>query len=91
MTLGSRVAMLDADARVRGTIAYTSNADVAGAAVGRLVRSQQPHARIRSIKTSPAAALPGVLAVLTGADLQQVWAAHSRSTDPRNRRGPLRW
>jgi CO/xanthine dehydrogenase Mo-binding subunit len=72
MTVGSRVPMLDADARVRGTIAYTSNADVAGAAVGRLVRSQQPHARIRSINSSAAAALPGVLAVLTGADLRQL-------------------
>src|ERR1051326_7614278 len=63
--------MLDAHARVRGTIEYTSNAEVVGAAVGRLVRSQQPHARIRSIDTAAALAVPGVLAVLTGADLQR--------------------
>jgi CO/xanthine dehydrogenase Mo-binding subunit len=36
-----------------------------------LVRSRQPHALIRSIDTSAAAAVPGVLAILTGADLQR--------------------
>jgi 4-hydroxybenzoyl-CoA reductase alpha subunit len=36
---------------------------------GRLLRSPLPHARILNIDTSRAAALPGVLAVLTGEDL----------------------
>jgi CO/xanthine dehydrogenase Mo-binding subunit len=63
--------MVDAAARVRGTIAYTLNADAPGATVGRLVRSRLAHARIRSIDTVAALRVPGVLAVVTGADLQR--------------------
>lgn len=36
---------------------------------GKILRSTVPHGRIRRIDTSPALALPGVVAVLTGADL----------------------
>ena len=36
---------------------------------GKVLRSPHPHARIRSIDTSRAEALPGVKAVITGADL----------------------
>src|SRR5205807_1787923 len=36
---------------------------------GATLRSPHPHARIASIDTSMATVLPGVLAVLTGADL----------------------
>ena len=43
-----------------------------------LLRSPIPHARIRSIDTSAAAALPGVVAVVTGADL----AAHGLAWMP---------
>src|SRR5881392_1119959 len=35
----------------------------------KILRSSEPHARILSIDTSKALALPGVLAVLTGKDL----------------------
>ena len=63
--------MVDAEARVRGAIGFTSNAHAVGAAVGRLVRSQQPHARIRAIDVSAAASVPGVLVVLTGGALER--------------------
>jgi aerobic carbon-monoxide dehydrogenase large subunit len=36
------------------------------------VRSQAAHARIRSVDVAPAAAMPGVIKVLTGADLQRL-------------------
>lgn len=71
MTVGLRMPMVDGAARVRGTIGYTSNADAPAAAIGRLVRSQHPHARLSSIDVSAAASAPGVLAVLTGADLRR--------------------
>ena len=40
-----------------------------------VVRSPYAHARIVSIDTSAAAAMPGVVAVYTGADLADAWAA----------------
>ena len=40
--------------------------------VGRVLRSPHPHARIRSIDTSKAAALPGVKAVITRDDFQDL-------------------
>ena len=47
---------------------FTDDVAPAGAARAFVVRSPHAHARIRAIDTSRAAALPGVLAVLTGAD-----------------------
>ena len=47
---------------------FTDDAAPAGAARAFVVRSPHAHARIGAIETSRAAALPGVLAVLTGAD-----------------------
>src|SRR6202040_2180729 len=39
--------------------------------VGKILRSPHAHARIRSINTSKAAALPGVKAVVTAADFPE--------------------
>ena len=47
---------------------FTDDAAPAGAARAFVVRSPHAHARIQAIDTARAAALPGVLAVLTGAD-----------------------
>ena len=47
---------------------FTDDAAPHGAARAFVVRSPHAHARIHAIDTSRAAALPGVLAVLTGAD-----------------------
>src|SRR5258708_16261557 len=48
---------------------------------GRLLRSPYPHARILSIDTSRPQALPGVLAVITGADLPQKFGILPSSQD----------
>ena len=47
---------------------FTDDSAPAGTAHAFVVRSPHAHARVRAIDTSRAAALPGVLAVLTGAD-----------------------
>lgn len=65
----SRGGMLDAHDRVTGRVPYTIDIRVPGMLHARLLRSTTPHARIRSIDTSRARAVPGVVAVLTGADL----------------------
>src|SRR5438874_12669050 len=50
---------------------YGADLAMAGALVGRILRSPHAHARIRSIDTSKAAALPGVKAVITAADFPE--------------------
>jgi carbon-monoxide dehydrogenase large subunit len=57
------------DARlVTGRGNYSDDVNLPGQAYGAAVRSPHAHARIRSIDTTAARAMPGVLAVLTGAD-----------------------
>jgi carbon-monoxide dehydrogenase large subunit len=54
---------------VTGTGRYVDDIRLTGMAHAHIVRSSLAHARIRSIDTSSAIAMPGVVAVLTGADL----------------------
>jgi CO/xanthine dehydrogenase Mo-binding subunit len=68
-SLGSFSGMVDARERVTGRIAYTIDIELPGMAVAKLLRSTSAHARIARIDTSRARAVPGVYAVLTGADL----------------------
>jgi carbon-monoxide dehydrogenase large subunit len=49
---------------------YSDDVSLPGQAYAALVRSPHAHARIRSIDTAAARAMPGVLAVLTAADAQ---------------------
>ncbi len=48
---------------------YTDDLNVAGQAHGYVLRSPHAHAKITAIDTAAARAMPGVLAVITGADL----------------------
>jgi len=64
------------DARLlTGEARFVDDLAVPGALHLAFVRSPHAHARIRSIDTTAAAGLPGVVAVLTGADLASEWAA----------------
>jgi carbon-monoxide dehydrogenase large subunit len=57
------------DARlVTGRGSYSDDVNLPGQAYGAAVRSPHAHALIRSIDTTAARAMPGVLAVLTGQD-----------------------
>lgn len=53
---------------LRGEGRFSDDVNVAGQAYAVIVRSPYPHARIRGIDKRAALALPGVLAVLAGAD-----------------------
>ncbi|HEY5901566.1 MAG TPA: molybdopterin cofactor-binding domain-containing protein, partial [Anaerolineales bacterium] len=68
MAAGSSVPMLDSLARVTGAVEYMVNLRLPGMLVGKIVRSQSPHARLLRVDASAALAVPGVMAVLTGAD-----------------------
>ena len=57
--------------KVTGRAKYGADLLLPGMLVGKILRSPHPHARIVSIDTSKAEALPGVKAVVTGADFPQ--------------------
>lgn len=69
MAIGKSVPMLDAIERVTGTVDYMINLRLPDMLVGKIVRSQSPHARLRKVETAEALRVPGVAAILTGADL----------------------
>src|SRR5215475_14399932 len=56
---------------VRGEGCYTDDLSRPGQAFAVMVRSREAHGVIRSIETAAARAMPGVLAVYTGADLSE--------------------
>src|SRR5437764_5986144 len=67
--VGTRPIRHDATDKVTGRAVYGADVQMAGLLHGRVLRSPHAHARIRGIDTRKAAALPGVLAVVTGADM----------------------
>ncbi len=69
--VGTRPVRPDGVPKVTGKALYGADMKMAGTLVGRVLRSPHAHARIRSIDASRAAALPGVKAVVTSADLPQ--------------------
>ena len=67
--LGTAVRRVEDPELLEGRGTYVANLRVDGLLHLRFVRSSVAHARITSIDTTDAAALPGVVAVLTAADL----------------------
>jgi CO/xanthine dehydrogenase Mo-binding subunit len=67
--VGTRPIRPDGVPKVTGKAMYAADYTMPGAIIGRILRSPHAHARIRSIDTSKAAALPGVKAVVTAKDL----------------------
>jgi len=67
--VGTRQPRLDAVDRVTGRTRFADDLSFPGMLHGKIVRSPHPHARILRIDASRARALPGVRAVITGADM----------------------
>lgn len=67
--IGENLLRVDAKAKVLGTAEYADDIFLPGMAYGSPVRSKYPRARVLKIHTEKAAALPGVLAVLTAKDI----------------------
>lgn len=63
-SIGRPVPRIDARAKVTGAARYSTDIQLPGMLFARVLRSPHPHARIVSIDTSAAEALPGVLAVI---------------------------
>lgn len=67
--IGQRTIRPDGADKVTGQAAYGADTTMPGMIWGKISRSPHPHARIRSIDTSKAEALPGVKAVVTAKDV----------------------
>ncbi|MBI4523246.1 MAG: molybdopterin-dependent oxidoreductase, partial [Deltaproteobacteria bacterium] len=70
--VGKSVPRIDAVAKVTGGAAYTADVMLPGMLYGLAKRSPFPHARIVSIDTRKAEALPGVKAVITAQDVPDI-------------------
>src|SRR5262249_56165508 len=75
--IGQSVPRVDGIEKVTGKAKFLGDLVVPGMLHGRVMRSSYPHARILSIDTSKAEALPGVAAVLTAADLGEVMPTYN--------------
>src|SRR5437762_469151 len=67
--VGTRLTRQDGLSKTTGSARYADDLKLPRMAFCRLLRATRPHAKIVSIDTRRASALPGVLAVITGADL----------------------
>ena len=86
--VGKSVQRLDAFAKVTGRAKYTEDFFERDMLVGKVLRSPHAHAQVKAIDAARAKALPGVVAVLTPADLPTVkfaTAGHPWSLDPGHR------
>ncbi len=76
-TVGHDVPRIDAYERVTGRATFTADRRLPGMLFARVLRSPHPHARIRSIDTSRAEALPGVRAVITHETHELIYSSGS--------------
>src|SRR2546430_7878532 len=67
--IGTRPIRHDGLDKVTGRAQYGADIQLAGLLHGRVLRSPHAHARIKSIDVRQAAAVPGVEAIVTSADL----------------------
>ncbi|MGH7832479.1 MAG: xanthine dehydrogenase family protein molybdopterin-binding subunit [Candidatus Binatia bacterium] len=70
--VGKSLPRLEGAEKVTGKTRYAADIDIPGALWAKVLRSPVPHARILNVDTSKAARLPGVRAVISGADIPPV-------------------
>ena len=86
--VGKSTQRLDAVAKVTGRAQYTDDFFERDMLVGKVLRSPHAHAKVLRIDATKAKALPGVVAVITPADLPTIkfaTAGHPWSLDPGHR------
>ncbi len=81
--VGSRVHRIDVAEKVQGYGKYPDDIYVDGMCYGSAVRSEYPRARVLSVDTSEAEALPGVVCVLTAKDIPgKNYVGHIKKDQP---------
>jgi 4-hydroxybenzoyl-CoA reductase subunit alpha len=71
--IGSYVPMVDGPEKVSGRAKYTADLVLPGMLAGRIFRSPYSHAEILAVDVSEAAKLPGIKAIVTGADCDKTF------------------
>ncbi len=71
--IGDYVPMIDGPDKVSGRAKYTADLLVPGRLAGRILRSPYSHAEILEVDVAEAARLPGVKAIVTGADCDKTF------------------
>jgi CO/xanthine dehydrogenase Mo-binding subunit len=79
--VGSRPVRPDGFDKVTGRARFGADLALPGMLEGHVLRSPHAHARIVSIDTSVAASMPGVKAIVTGADFPDLAAKKAHATD----------
>jgi len=81
--VGTSVPRVDGIDKVTGRARYAGDLIISGMIEGKFLRSPYAHARIRSIDTRDAEALPGVVAVVTSKDFSDIspYAGRSKNKD----------
>src|SRR5260370_41376462 len=67
--IGKSLPRVDGVEKVTGAAKFAADYTLPGTLIAKVVRSPHAHARIMKLDVSKAAAYPGVVAVVTGADL----------------------
>ena len=80
--IGKRIPKLDAPQKVTGEARYIQDIELPGMLYGKILRTDRVHARIVSIDTAAARALPGVHAVITAGDTPGVPLGVGRDNPP---------
>src|SRR5678816_1071069 len=84
--IGERVRREEDRRLLTGRGRYVDDVEAPGAARGYVVRSPHAHARVVSVDATRARAAPGVLAVLTGAELRRRGLGTLRPLIPRRKK-----
>jgi 4-hydroxybenzoyl-CoA reductase subunit alpha len=70
--IGRHVPRIDGPEKATGKAVFTVDVELPNMVYGKILRSPYPHARIKGIDASEALATPGVLYVLTGAEIPHI-------------------
>ena len=81
-SIGVSTPRRDSEPKVRGATSYASDVPVNGLLHARLLLAHEAHALIKSIDTTAASELPGVVAILTADDLPIVATGPGRAKQP---------
>ncbi len=80
--VGKSAVKVDAQKLVQGNPAFTTDIDLKGILIAKVLHSPVAHARIKSIDVSGAKELPGVAAVLTYKDVPRMIYSTAGQSDP---------
>lgn len=79
--IGRRLPKIEGLEKANGSALYTDDLVLPNMLVGKILRSPHPHALIKRVDTSKAEALPGVKAVMAGAELPELYGVLPASQD----------